>query len=71
MRFIRCLSVLIFFVITVLNISITGTYKEEAQCIKYIIRSSDTLWNIAQEYKNPGEDTRQYICKESFYIIIT
>ena len=29
----------------------------------YIIQPGDTLWSIAEEYKEPGTDTRQYIRK--------
>ena len=57
----RCLAVFIFLVIALFNISIARTDKEEAQTQDYIISSGETLWSIAQKYKNPEEDTRQYV----------
>ena len=60
-RKIRCLALFIFLIIALFNKSIAGTDKEEVQTQDYIISSGDTLWSIAQEYKKPEEDTRQYI----------
>ena len=60
-RKIRCLAVFIFLVIALFNISIARIEKEEAQTQDYIISSGETLWSIAQKYKNPEEDTRQYV----------
>ena len=60
-RKIRCLAVFIFLVIALLNISIARIEKEEAQTQDFIISSGETLWSIAQKYKNPEEDTRQYV----------
>lgn len=60
-RKIRCLAVFIFLIIALFNISIARTDKEEAQTQDYIISNGETLWSIAQKYKNPEEDTRQYV----------
>lgn len=27
----------------------------------YFVKPGDTLWSIAQEFKQPGQDTRKYI----------
>ena len=39
----------------------TGGHDRAAQV--YTVKPGDTLWSIAQEYKEPDTDTRKYIQK--------
>lgn len=41
--------------------SIAKTNNKEAEYIDYTVSKGETLWSIAEEYKEKNEDIRQYI----------
>lgn len=59
-KFIRSISILIFLLIALFNISIAKT-NSEAEIIDYTINKGETLWNIAKEYTPDNKDIRQTI----------
>lgn len=59
-KFIRSVTILIFLLIVLFNISVAKLNKE-AEIILYTVSKGETLWSIAEEYKAENEDPRQYI----------
>lgn len=64
-KFIRSILIVIFITIitTVCISTIFNKSKYDMGTIDYIVLKKDTLWNIAERYKMPGQDTRDYIDK--------
>ena len=58
-KFIRSMSILVFLIVAIFNISIATL--DEAETISYTVCKGDTLWTIAGEYKADNKDIRQYI----------
>ena len=58
-KFIRSMSILVFLVIAIFNISIATS--DEAETISYTVCKGDRLWTIAGENKADNKDIRQYI----------
>lgn len=58
-KFIRSISISVFLVIAIFNISTAKS--NEAETISYTVCKGDTLWTIAEEYKTDNKDIRQYI----------
>ena len=59
-KFIRTTIILLAIIIALLSKVIA---KEEEELAEYTITTGDTLWTIAQENKQEGEDTREYVYK--------
>lgn len=60
-KFIRSMTILIFLLIAMFNVSIAKSNQEETQIIEYTVSSGQTLWDIAAEHKADDEDIRKYI----------
>ena len=62
-RFISSVGMLILFItlIIMMIFSFIKIPKYEETYQKLIICEDDTLWNIADKYKKPGQDVREYI----------
>lgn len=64
-KFIRSILILIF-VIVIFNVCISTIFnkpKYNMKTMDYIVLKKDTLWSIAEQYKMPGQDVRDYIDK--------
>ena len=62
-RFISSVGMLILFIILIIMMifSFIKIPKYEETYQKIIICEDDTLWNISDKYKKPGQDVREYI----------
>ena len=60
-KFIRSITIAIFLLIGLFNISIANTNKKEAEIIDYTITPGETLWSIAGEYTPNSKDVRETI----------
>lgn len=60
--FIRNTAILLFIILAIFNISIAKSNKETSY-IDYTVCKDDTVWNIAEEYKEDNKDIMQYIYK--------
>ncbi len=64
-KFIQALliSILLILIISFCLFRVFGSNREEVEAtqIKYTVCRGDTLWNIAQEYKQDNQDIRDYI----------
>lgn len=58
-KFIRSMSILVFLIVAIFNISIATS--DEAETISYTVCKGDTLWTIAGEYTPKNKDIRQTI----------
>ncbi|MCI8618160.1 MAG: LysM peptidoglycan-binding domain-containing protein [Clostridia bacterium] len=64
-KFIRSILILIF-VIVIFNVCISTIFnkpKYNMKTMDYIVLKKDTLWSIAEQYKMPDQDVRDYIDK--------
>lgn len=59
-KFIRTITILIFLLIALFNISVAKS-NEEAEIISYTVSRGETLWDIAKEYTPNNKDIRQTI----------
>ncbi len=59
-KFIRSISVVIFFLIALFNICIAKS-NSEAEMITYTVSNGETLWSIAKEYTPKNKDVRETI----------
>lgn len=59
-KFIRSVTILIFLLIALFNISVAKS-DEEAEIIDYTITPGETLWSIAGEYTPNSKDVRETI----------
>lgn len=57
-RFITSITILMIILIALLNKCVA--YKN-IKTENYMVSAGDTLWSIACEYKNPGQDVRSYL----------
>lgn len=60
------ITILLFFICAVLSFHTMRSFSDdkkaaEFQIKTYLVRSGDTLWDIAMKYKSPEEDPREYI----------
>ncbi len=64
-KFTKSILILIFIiVITIICISqIFNKPKYNIETIDYIVSKNETLWGIAEQYKMPDQDARDYIDK--------
>lgn len=64
-KFIRSILILIsiMVLITVCVSTIFNKPKYDMGTMDYIVSKKDTLWSIAEQYKMPDQDTRDYIDK--------
>lgn len=60
LKFMRSVSILIFILIALFNISIAKS-NEKTEITSYTVGKDETFWSIAEEYKAENEDSRQYI----------
>ncbi len=47
--------------IFVLGIGVLGDHQSEHALVEVTVKKGDTLWEIAKEYKEEGEDIRAFI----------
>ena len=57
-KLIRAIVILILITTALLNVSIA---KETVKTEDYLVSAGETLWTIAEENKEEGTDTRDYI----------
>ena len=62
-RSITALVIIIFIIMIFINFSMAKTDEKDTQVTyeNYVISKGETLWSIAEEYKQEGQDTRDYI----------
>lgn len=57
-RFVISMSILLA-IISIFNLCFAKTEKYETE--EYVVQDGDTLWSIAEEFKNNNQDIRDYI----------
>lgn len=57
-KFVRGLIIIAIILLAITSKSVSKSKKEYEE---YIVQEGDTLWNIALEYKDEKQDTREYI----------
>lgn len=60
------ITLLLLFIFVLLSFHTIRSFSDnkkatEFQIKTYLVRSGDTLWDIAMKYKSPEEDPREYI----------